>query len=33
MSLLLSTGVAYDPVARHADISLVRTLVGNGFGY
>lgn len=33
MSLFLATGVAYHPVARHADISLVRTLVGNGFGY
>ncbi len=33
MSLFLATGVAYHPAARHADISLVRTLVGNGFGY
>ncbi len=33
MSLFLATGIAYHPAARHADISLVRTLVGNGFGY
>lgn len=33
MSLFLATGVAYHPVARHADISLVRTMVGNGFGF
>lgn len=33
MSLFLATGAAYHPAARHTDISLVRTLVGNGFGY
>ena len=33
MSLFLATGVAYHPVARHIDISLVRAMVGNGFGY
>ena len=33
MSLFLATGIDYHPAARHGDISLVRTLVGNGFGY
>ena len=33
MSLFLASGAAYHPAARHADISTVRTLVGNGFGY
>ncbi|MCY3862564.1 MAG: LysR substrate-binding domain-containing protein [bacterium] len=33
LSLFLATGVAYHPAASHADISLVRTLVGNGFGF
>ena len=33
MSLFLASGVPYHPAARHADISTVRTLVGNGFGY
>ena len=33
MSLFLASGAPYHPAARHADISTVRTLVGNGFGY
>lgn len=32
-SLFLAAGVAYQPARRHFDLSLVRSLVGNGFGY
>ena len=32
-SLFLAAEVPYRPAARHTDLSLVRTLVGNGFGF
>ena len=32
-SLFLAGGVPYRPVRRHSDLSLVRSLVGNDFGY
>lgn len=32
-SLFLAAGVPYRPARRHSDLSLVRSLVGNDFGY
>lgn len=32
-SLFLAAGVPYRPARRHFDLSLVRSMVGNGFGY
>ncbi|MCQ3813857.1 MAG: LysR family transcriptional regulator [Acidimicrobiia bacterium] len=32
-SFFLAAGVPYQPTRRHADLSLVRSLVGNDFGY
>ncbi|MDE0678023.1 MAG: LysR family transcriptional regulator [Acidimicrobiaceae bacterium] len=32
-SLFLAAGVPYQPSRRHSDLALVRSLVGNGFGY
>ena len=32
-SLFLAAGVPYRPALRHSDLSLVRSLVGNDFGY
>ena len=32
-SLFLAAGVPYQPARRHSDLSLVRSLVGNDFGY